>query len=120
MALSAASRRLKLFEEEVGAPLVKRLPQGVELTTAGITAERYAQSVLRMAEEHSSGVRGRIRVCASSSALVTPVVIARLSTGRPSNPARLRLNISALEYWIPACAGMTGCVGAAQSATRQR
>ncbi len=77
MALSAASRRLKLLEEEVGAPLVKRLPHGVELTTAGITAERYAQSVLRLADqlaanmdEHRSGVRGRVRVCASSSALV--------------------------------------------------
>ncbi|WP_295846619.1 LysR family transcriptional regulator, partial [Tardiphaga sp.] len=38
MALSAASRRLKLFEEEIGAPLVRRLPHGLELTTAGITA----------------------------------------------------------------------------------
>jgi DNA-binding transcriptional LysR family regulator len=77
MALSAASRRLKLFEEEVGAPLVKRLPHGLELTAAGITAERYAQSVLRMADqfainmdEYRSGVRGRVRVSASSSALV--------------------------------------------------
>jgi DNA-binding transcriptional LysR family regulator len=77
MALSAASRRLKMFEDEVGATLVKRLPHGVELTTAGITAERYAQSVLRMADqlavnmdEHRSGVRGRVRVSASSSALV--------------------------------------------------
>jgi molybdenum-dependent DNA-binding transcriptional regulator ModE len=77
MALSAASRRLKLFEEEIGAPLVKRLPHGLELTTAGFTAERYAQSVLQMADqlavnmdEHRSGVRGRIRVAASSSALV--------------------------------------------------
>ncbi len=77
MALSAASRRLRLLEEEVGAPLVKRLPHGVELTTAGIAAERYAQAVLRMADqlaanmaEHRSGARGRIRVFASSSALV--------------------------------------------------
>jgi DNA-binding transcriptional LysR family regulator len=77
MALSAASRRLKLFEEEIGAPLVRRLPHGLELTTAGFTAERYAQSVLQMADqlavnmdEHRSGVRGRIRVAASSSALV--------------------------------------------------
>jgi DNA-binding transcriptional LysR family regulator len=77
MALSAASRRLRLLEEEIGAPLVKRLPHGLELTTAGVTAERYAQSVLSLAgqlatamEEHRSGVRGRIRVAASSSALV--------------------------------------------------
>jgi DNA-binding transcriptional LysR family regulator len=77
LALSAASRRLKLFEEELGVALVRRLPHGLELTSAGITAERYALSVLRMAdqlaigmEEHRSGVRGRIRVWASSSALM--------------------------------------------------
>jgi len=77
MALSAASRRLRLLEEEVGSLLVKRLPHGVELTNAGTTAERYALSVLHMAdqlassmEEHRSGARGRVRVCASSSALV--------------------------------------------------
>jgi DNA-binding transcriptional LysR family regulator len=77
LALSAASRRLKLLEEEFGAPLLKRLPHGVELTAAGVTAERYAQAVLRMADQlsanmadHRAGVRGRIRVCASSSALL--------------------------------------------------
>ncbi|MET0967987.1 MAG: LysR family transcriptional regulator [Tardiphaga sp.] len=77
LALSAASRRLKLFEEELGVPLVRRLPHGLEVTSAGITAERYALSVLHMADrlavgmdEHRSGVRGRIRVCASSSALM--------------------------------------------------
>ena len=92
MALSAASRRLKLFEEEIGAPLVRRLPHGLELTTAGITAERYAQSVLRMAdqlavnmEEHRSGVRGRIRVSASSSALVQKLAgdLARFARENP-------------------------------------
>jgi DNA-binding transcriptional LysR family regulator len=77
LALSAASRRLRLFEEEAGAPLVRRLPHGVEPTPAGITALRYAEQVLRLSEqfeagiaEHQAGVRGRIRVSASSSALV--------------------------------------------------
>lgn len=77
MALSAASRRIRILEEAIGAPLMKRLPHGVEPTTAGIAAEHYAQSVLRLAdqfttniEEHRSGIRGRIRVAASSSALV--------------------------------------------------
>jgi DNA-binding transcriptional LysR family regulator len=92
MALSAASRRLKLLEEEIGAPLVRRLPHGMELTTAGITAERYAQAVLRMADqlaahmaEHQSGVRGRIRVFASSSALVQRLArdLARFSRLHP-------------------------------------
>ncbi len=77
IAVSAASRRLRLLEEEVGAVLVKRLPHGVEPTHAGITTLRYAQGVLRLADqlvasmgEHASGVRGRVRVFASSSALV--------------------------------------------------
>lgn len=77
LALSAASRRLRLFEEEAGAPLMRRLPHGVEPTPAGITALRYAEQVLRLSEqfeaniaEHRAGVRGRIRVSASSSALV--------------------------------------------------
>lgn len=77
IAISAASRRLRLLEEEVGAPLMKRLPHGVEPTHAGVTTLRYAQSVLRLADqlvshmgEHRLGVRGRVRVFASSSALV--------------------------------------------------
>lgn len=77
LALSAASRRLRLFEEEAGAPLMRRLPHGVEPTPAGVTALRYAEQVLRLSEqfetsiaEHRAGVRGRVRVSASSSALV--------------------------------------------------
>lgn len=77
LALSAASRRIKLFEEEAGTPLVKRLPHGVEPTPAGMTAFRYAEQVLRLADQfeaaakdHRLGTRGRVRVSASSSALV--------------------------------------------------
>lgn len=77
LAVSAASRRLRLLEDEVGAPLVTRQAHGVEPTMAGLTALRYAESVLRLADglatsmsEYHSGVRGRVRVSASSSALV--------------------------------------------------
>ena len=77
LALSAASRRVRIFEEEAGTPLVKRLPHGVEPTPAGLTALRYAEQVLRLADQfeaacrdHRLGVRGRVRVSASSSALV--------------------------------------------------
>jgi DNA-binding transcriptional LysR family regulator len=77
LAISAASRRLRLLEEEVGASLMDRLPHGVQPTHAGITTLRYAQSVLLLSdqlianmEEHRSGIRGRVRVSASSSALV--------------------------------------------------
>lgn len=77
LAVSAASRRLKLMEEEVGAPLVRRLPHGFEPTIAGFTALRYAQMVLHLGDQlvaniadHRAGVTGRVRVFASSSALV--------------------------------------------------
>jgi DNA-binding transcriptional LysR family regulator len=77
LALSAASRRLKLMEQEVGAPLVKRLPHGFEPTAAGFSVFRYAQMVLHLGDQLSAsiadlsaGVRGRVRVFASSSALV--------------------------------------------------
>ncbi|MCZ8259554.1 MAG: LysR family transcriptional regulator [Beijerinckiaceae bacterium] len=77
LALSAASRRLKLMEQEVGAPLVRRLPHGFEPTAAGFSVFRYAQMVLHLGDQLSAsiadlgaGVRGRVRVFASSSALV--------------------------------------------------
>lgn len=77
LALSAASRRLRLMEQEVGAPLVKRLPHGFEPTAAGFSVFRYAQMVLHLGDQLSAsiadlsaGVRGRVRVFASSSALV--------------------------------------------------
>jgi DNA-binding transcriptional LysR family regulator len=77
IAISAASRRIRLFEQSVGASLIRRLPHGVEPTAAGLTALRYARAVVSLTEEfagnmeeYASGVRGRVRVCASSSALV--------------------------------------------------
>lgn len=77
LALSAASRRIKLFEEEAGTPLIRRLAHGVEPTQAGITALRYAEQVLRLADQFEAasrdyrlGTLGRVRISASSSALV--------------------------------------------------
>jgi DNA-binding transcriptional LysR family regulator len=77
MAVSAASRRLRLLEEEVGAALVMRQAHGVEPTMAGLTTLRYAETVMRLSDglsasmrEFQDGVRGRVRVSASSSALV--------------------------------------------------
>lgn len=77
IALSAASRRLSLLEREVGMTLIVRRPHGVEPTAAGITMMNYARDVLRLGdklrgnlEEHRSGIRGYVRVCASSSVLV--------------------------------------------------
>jgi len=77
VALSAASRRLSLLEQELGTALVIRRPHGIEPTAAGVTMMNYARDVLRLGdslemrlEEHRSGIRGYVRVSASSSVLV--------------------------------------------------
>ncbi|HWK97801.1 MAG TPA: LysR family transcriptional regulator [Pseudolabrys sp.] len=77
IAVSAASRRLSLLEQEAKVPLVVRRSHGIEPTAAGITMMNYARDVLRLGDkvrtsldEHRLGVRGYVRVSASSSALV--------------------------------------------------
>jgi DNA-binding transcriptional LysR family regulator len=77
LAPSAASRRIRLLEDGAKAPLLARRPHGVEPTAAGLTVLRYARDMLHLTErvsglldEHRSGVRGYIRISASSSVLV--------------------------------------------------
>lgn len=77
LALSAASRRMKLLEDACGTALLHRLPYGVEPTAAGLAVLRYTREVLAMNQqldaelaEYRAGVRGRVRLFASSSALV--------------------------------------------------
>ncbi len=77
IAMSAASRRLSLLEQEAKMPLIVRRAHGIEPTSAGITMMNYARDVLRLGDklqanldEHRLGVRGYVRVSASSSALV--------------------------------------------------
>lgn len=76
-AISAASRRLQMLEDETQSQLLKRRPHGVEPTTEGLAVLRYARDVLRLGDqlgsaldEYREGVRGTVRVSASSSALV--------------------------------------------------
>ncbi len=92
IAVSAASRRLHLLEHEAGSPLILRRPHGIEPTAAGLTMMRYARDVLRLGdklavsmEEHRSGTRGYVRVCASSSVLVQRLAD-DLSTFAKQNP----------------------------------
>lgn len=93
IALSAASRRIGLLEEEAGVALVIRRPHGVEPTPAGLTMLRYGRTVLGLADqlgasldEHRAGVRGRVRVFASSSALVQRLAsdLARFAREHPA------------------------------------
>ncbi|MFV0297121.1 MAG: LysR family transcriptional regulator, partial [Hyphomicrobiaceae bacterium] len=77
IATSAASRRLSQLEHEAKTPLLKRRPHGVEPTAAGLVMLRYANEVIEQGErleatmaEYRTGVRGHVRVFASSSILV--------------------------------------------------
>ncbi|NNM73474.1 LysR family transcriptional regulator [Enterovirga sp. DB1703] len=77
LAPSAASRRIQLLEKQANSPLLARRPHGVEPTAAGLTVLRYARDMLHMTEqlgglleEHRSGIRGFVRISASSSVLV--------------------------------------------------
>jgi len=76
-AISAASRRLQMLEEETQSKLFNRRPHGVEPTMEGLAVLRYARNVLRLGDdlvsaldEFRDGVRGTVRVSASSSVLV--------------------------------------------------
>jgi DNA-binding transcriptional LysR family regulator len=77
IALSAASRRLSLLEQELDTPLITRRPPCIEPTATSVTMMNYARDVLRLGDrlkvsldEHRSGIRSYVRVSASSSALV--------------------------------------------------
>lgn len=92
IALSAASRRVQLLEYEADCQLLVRRPHGIEPTAAGLTMMRYARDVLRLGdrlaasmEEHRSGTRGYVRVCASSSVLVQRLA-SDLSSFAKANP----------------------------------
>lgn len=68
---SALSRQILKLEQELGAPLLERLPRGIELTSAGELFLRYARQGLGDFERISSEIsalqglhRGTIRIAA--------------------------------------------------------
>jgi len=78
MALSAASRRVQILEQDAGTPLLDRRPHGVQPTAAGQTFLRFARDILHLVDraghllmEHETGVRGYVRVASSSSVLLS-------------------------------------------------
>lgn len=92
LAPSAASRRIQLLESDAKSPLLARRPHGVEPTAAGLTMLRYARDMLQMTEqlgglleEHRSGIRGFVRISASSSVLVQRLAsdLSRFLTAKP-------------------------------------
>lgn len=77
LSLAAASARIKTLEERLGLPLLFREARGVRLTPAGETFARHARAMLRQSEqlraellEFASGLRGRLRVFANTTAVM--------------------------------------------------
>ena len=77
LALSAISKRITELEELAGAPLLLRHARGVSLTPAGQSMLHYARQMLQLMDrmrgelsEYAGGLKGVIRLHASTSALV--------------------------------------------------
>lgn len=77
MAVSAVSKRITELEQQVGTPLLLRLPRGIELTPAGHSllfhARQIAKNLTQMEEDlgdYAAGVRGHIRICAIQATLM--------------------------------------------------
>ncbi|NYT85953.1 LysR family transcriptional regulator [Pollutimonas harenae] len=76
LSLPAASNRVKNLENHLGTALFYRNSQGVTLTPSGEAFIRHARIVLRQLEhlrgdiqEYASGVKGRVRVYANTTAM---------------------------------------------------
>jgi DNA-binding transcriptional LysR family regulator len=77
LAVSAISKRISELEELAGSTLLIRHARGVSLTPAGQSMVRYARQVLNLVErmrgeltEYAGGLKGVVRLHASTSALV--------------------------------------------------
>lgn len=76
LALAAASTRIRLMEEALGAALLVRGRHGVTPTQAGRTLLQHARAMLRQAERlredlgaYAGGLAGQIRVLSNTNAL---------------------------------------------------
>ncbi|MCD6680618.1 MAG: LysR substrate-binding domain-containing protein [Burkholderiaceae bacterium] len=75
LSLPAASARVKHLEERIGAKLLHRSSQGVELTAPGLAFVQHARTVLAQLEhlradlqEYAKGVKGHLRLFANTTA----------------------------------------------------
>ncbi|SAL21547.1 LysR family transcriptional regulator [Caballeronia terrestris] len=73
---SAISKRIAQLESDLGLPILSRSRRGVEPTAAGIALLEHARNVLFTMERIASdvaafgaGLKGRVSVCASASAI---------------------------------------------------
>ena len=76
ISLAAASTRIKQLEDNIGARLFYRKPQGVELNPAGEALLHHARLVLQQVEhlkvdlrEYASGIKGHVRILANTTSI---------------------------------------------------
>jgi DNA-binding transcriptional LysR family regulator len=76
ISLAAASTRIKQLEDNIGAKLFYRKPQGVELNPAGEALLHHARMVLQQVEhlkvdlrEYASGIKGHVRILANTTSI---------------------------------------------------
>jgi DNA-binding transcriptional LysR family regulator len=77
LAVSAVSKRVAELEALAGAPLLVRHARGVSLTAAGQSMLHYARQMLLLVDrmeaelgEYAGGIKGRVRLHTSTSALI--------------------------------------------------
>jgi len=99
LSLPAASNRVKNMETHLGTPLLYRSSQGVTPTPSGEAFVRHARIVLRQIEhlrgdiqEYARGVKGQVRVCATTSAMseFMPMALSRYLSAHPDVNVRLQ------------------------------
>ncbi|WP_076866067.1 LysR family transcriptional regulator [Bradyrhizobium mercantei] len=93
IAASALSKRIKLLEEEIGAPLLQRHRRGVGLTSVGMIVLRRARSMLHEARGLEAdlsatreGLSGRVVVSANEATLAefVPRILPRFYEAYPA------------------------------------
>lgn len=118
LSLPAASNRVKNLENHLGTALFYRNSQGVTLTPSGEAFVRHARIVLRQLEhlrgdiqEYASGVKGRVRVYANTTAMneFMPTILATYLAAHPDVNVELRERLSYLV--VKAVADGTADIG---------
>lgn len=78
ISLAAASTRIKQLEDNIGAKLFYRKPQGVELNPAGEALLHHARKVLQQVDhlkidlrEYAQGAKGHVRVLANTTSITS-------------------------------------------------
>jgi len=103
ISLAAASTRIKQLEDNIGAKLLYRKPQGVELTPAGDAMQHHARRVLQQVDhlkcdlrDYAKGLKGHVRLLANTTAITgaLPSALASFLARHPDVSIDLRERLS--------------------------